>query len=243
MALRIPSLVTCLRYLGGALVFLALMAFAGSGHASDNPLALSVKATTVSLTINHMYRCRGTKVGPRVVLTAAHCLGNFGSDLVIAVDGISRHPVKIVNDGHDHVFLYFNAIFVNFAHFSHSWIQQGDSMFMFGDMEGYHGLFRKGYYMGYASIAEIEAHGDPHFLASMLSDSPTLKLTLKDVVMFYDCNTFPGDSGSALFNSDGEIVTVLTGGLEWDTGISVQGVTTAFPLMFTPAQIAEATSF
>lgn len=162
--------------------------------------------------------CSATAIGPHALLTASHC--EAPSD-VIGIDGeeykLLAPPIR---DKFDHSIFYVNATFTEWATIATEPVQVGDDIFLFGNPGKWDDIFRKGY-------------------VAALSSTPSQPVA-------YDFNGFPGDSGSGIFNAQGQLVGVCSVGLmqgkpgsAWPTMKLMGG----WVFQFTPEQIKAALDY
>jgi hypothetical protein len=186
-----------------------------------NPIIAAAHKTTHLLETGDITgggHCSATAIGPHALLTASHC--EAPNDTI----GIDGNEYKLlappIRDTFDHSIFYVNATFTEWATISTEPAQVGDDIFLFGNPGKWDDIFRKGY------VAAVpEENGEP---------------------VAYDFNGFPGDSGSGIFNAQGQLVGVCSIGL-------IQGKPgTAWPSMrlmggwlfqFTPDQIKAAIAY
>jgi hypothetical protein len=134
--------------------------------------------------------CSATAIGPHAILTASHCGAQQNLDTEkVSIDGKDVIVIgKPIRDGNDHVIYILNIRFKHYATISTQLLNVGDEVFIIGNPGGLRDILRKGYVVGYRKDR---------------NDS-----NLIDIL--YDMNVFYGDSGSVIFNSDGQIVGVLS---------------------------------
>jgi hypothetical protein len=163
-----------------------------------------------------MGTCSATAIGKHALLTATHC--ELSTD-ELDVDGVSVKIVQRLRDGNDHtIYLIEGKTFTDIAAFSPNALQLGDPVFLWGNPRGLVHLYRQGFYAG--------------------KQRPPGKPFWPDVLMF-DLNIGPGDSGGALFNSNGEIVAVVS--MMFNPGDIY--LATCFPLKFSAEQLKIAREF
>lgn len=125
--------------------------------------------------------CSGTVVGLRTILTAAHCLAPDSTEIV--VNGNKLNIKQVIMDKTDHAFIVFTdetPAFNKIALLS-AYPNVGDDIFYWGNPDGRFQMLRRGY------------------IASRLSDG-----------FFVDSNTWMGDSGAGIFNTEGRLVGVVS---------------------------------
>lgn len=180
-------------------------------------------ATTHRIKMETMFEwsaCSATAIAPHALLTASHC--EEAADTV-AVDGKEVPVIFVARDGNDHSILLLDGIeFKHVAKVENVIPQQGDTIFYWGNPNGYHDIFRRGYYAG--TIDGLPwADGQKH-KAMMLS-----------------VNEGEGDSGAGVFNEQGKLFTVMSFNRS-DITVSKQ-FAGALPLEFTADQLKLAKEF
>lgn len=201
------------------LTFLLIFACSScSGGTISRSTLERVHPTTLSLSINGHEGCSATAIGPHAILTAEHCITDLKT---FKINGKPVQILRIDRDGDDHVILVVDQRFSVWAHFRRHMADVGDGVFIFGNPGFLRDILREGIVVGYTVFPKV-ANG--------------LKLVDRDVTV-YDFNGFNGDSGSAIFNTDGEIIAVVSFGLvqkDGDTNFKLVG---SLPLLFTWAVI------
>lgn len=128
--------------------------------------------------------CGMTAVGPYVFLTAAHCAG---TTTTISIDGEDAEIADILEDGSDHMLVFMKKYwFADWVKISPEPFEQKQKFYLYGNPHLHEDLYREGYVMG-RERSDIDG-----------------------TQMVLELNGFYGDSGSGLFNSSGEVVTVLS---------------------------------
>lgn len=171
--------------------------------------------------------CTAFAIAPHVLLTAQHC------DLMDAVMFVDQprsdlifptYIDKKIYDGHDHMLIV--ALGMNFTHFiqynpdTYSGPTIGEAVYMWGSPRLIRDQYREGLCTGNTVLPPEDddlAPGTPVYLFAM----PVVG----------------GDSGSAIFASDGRLVSVLTWGIQG--GLFAGGYT----LAFTVNQVREVKGF
>ena len=125
--------------------------------------------------------CSATAVGPRLLLTAAHCFGDGANPASMMVDGKPVGILAIERDGADHALVRVSVTFQYSAKLGRPPIQ-GDAIYYYGN-PGIPDQFRRGYITGL-----FPAGG-----------------------YLFDANCYMGDSGAGLFGADGLLKGVLSG--------------------------------
>jgi|GEM_PF-1706543 len=164
--------------------------------------------------------CTATAVGPHSILTAEHCLKN-GDATQLTIDyTLETHFIlAVAGDGRDHVLLLIDGSpFRNIEPINSGTAQLHDVLTIYGD--------------GGALYPPVPKYGravnclDP---SDIDEDAGIL------------CTTLPvigGDSGSAIYNSKGEIVGLVTYAVAEAPYTNI-----GFSLNFTPKEIAQAAAF
>ena len=180
-------------------VLAVVLALSGAGQAGRNPAIASAHRTTHSILIGNVLEqksCSATAIAPHALLTASHC--ESASDTV-KIDGtVNAKIVGIMRDGLDHSILLVGTTFKDYADFSESRIQVGDDIFLFGNPGALNDVLRKGY------VAKVAPNPKDVNPVAFKFIGPQILLN------YYDFNGWFGDSGAAVFNSDGEIIGVVS---------------------------------
>lgn len=165
--------------------------------------------------------CSATAIGAHSILTATHC--EVASDIVmVSKFGKSRIAGRI-RDGNDHtIYLLSDLTFTEFANINlKAEISYGEDVFIMGNPGPLSHQLRKGYVTGLDSTQERTS-------------------------ILFDLNIFEGDSGVGVFNTDNELIAVLSmkyvvpGVKEGDSPFVLAE---ALPLKFTQDQIDAAKAF
>jgi len=133
----------------------------------------------------------------------------FAEAPLVAVDGQAANMVRSITDGADHTIIWVDKTFVFWAEPGPTVMGQGQKLHWWGNPLGRKDLYREGYVSGF--------------------ESP-------DWVLI-DAMVGPGDSGSGLFNSAGQLVGVISSVFSPVPYFHVAG---AKIMAFTPEQWAEA---
>ena len=160
--------------------------------------------------------CTGTAIGPTAILTAAHCIHAEAG--AFTINGKQAGFVVEADDGHDHLILRVTQRQAHIAELGPE-PRPGDRVFLWGNPAGLKDVLRFG-----RAAGKVERHD-----CIALPSGPC-------VMLLFDSNNTQGDSGAAIFDVQGRIVAVSTGGLEfrgWRMAF-------AYPMHFTPAQLAAA---
>ena len=165
--------------------------------------------------------CTGTAIGPHAVMTAAHC--NEHDDILSMSIDMSTETHTIISesgDGRDHVIMLLDG--TAFKHIS-SVIQgtpkQDEVVTIYGDGGGEFPPVAK-----YGRVTNCQDPSDIDYESGI------------------ECTTLPvipGDSGSAVFNSKGEIIGIVT----YKDGSTNPAGEIGFSLNFTQKELNEAAEF
>jgi hypothetical protein len=170
--------------------------------------------------------CTSSALGPHALLTATHC--DVG-ETTLRVDREigDRHVLGRIADGKDHTILFvdgdsFKDVMNKFYNpDSYSMDKVGDDVFLYGDGAGmYPPQYRKGYRMDSVQIGSDEVEGMP-----------------TGTVYLFDINIIGGDSGSAIYDKHGNLVSLVTYGIN---GGKYCG---AYIMAFTAEQVKRAKNF
>jgi hypothetical protein len=199
--------------------------------AGHNPVIVAAHKTTHQIRMETFLDgqvCSATAVGPHALLTATHC--EMPTE-VIEIDGHEEEVQGYVRDGRDHTIFLVSATFTDWADFSTDPVQAGDDVFMFGNPGGHIDFFRKGVVVKPAPDTSGMSRLEQAFMGP-------------DAIMsVYDFNSWFGDSGAAIFNTDGKIVGVVSimGTLDEHEGIPEhQFMVGGFTLHFSQSVLDEA---
>jgi hypothetical protein len=166
--------------------------------------------------------CTATSIGPHVLMTAAHCDKNEKFTL-LDIDLSPRDYVilAVAGDGRDHILIAVDGpAFKNIAPYKTREAVVGESTYIWGDGEG---AFPARYIVG-----KVVDKFDP-------SD-----VDAGQGIFYFSNKVIHGDSGSAIYSSDGWILGLVTYGLSGEES-GAQGA--AFSLNFTPEEIQFALNF
>lgn len=105
----------------------------------DRPSAIRI-STPTSI-------CSGTKLGPRTIITAAHCFS--GDNKVIEIDGVEASIDQIITDSNDHALVTLNDIILTGFATVGPMPVEGDIIHFWGNPAGLHMLLRRGYVSGF----------------------------------------------------------------------------------------------
>lgn len=190
-------------------ILLALAASACSWPAQAEPVFVTVKGATLELVFGDgEWKCSGTAVGERVILSAAHCFPE-GDEVVstLMANGSLCQITALERDGYDHVLLRVAGCRFPVTVGMGPQPDVGDKVFCWGNPDGFSHQLRFGTIAGYFDSDLVKGRG----------------VTL-------DFTGYKGDSGAAVFNMDGQVIGVVsTGGYNY----RVMGM---FPISFTRKQ-------
>jgi hypothetical protein len=218
-----------MKVLAVALMFL-LTLVPQSTFAHDK-VVLKAHQTThviVESTILHDGKCSATAVGPHALLTASHC--EMPTD-TIEIDGEDTDILGLLRDGNDHTIYFVKHEFKEWATFSKEKPQMGDPVFIVGNPGKAEDFLRKGY------VSKVEI---PEGLV-------TLVYPKAPALIILDLNGYFGDSGAAVFDENGDIVSAIsTVGVQVDKDRNpsvLMKMTAGFSLGFTSEQIKKVLEF
>jgi hypothetical protein len=167
--------------------------------------------------------CTGTAIGPNSFLTAEHC-NEFGKAKMVAFDLATEKHVLLAHtyDNRDHViYLFYGTSFTNIETVKASKTAVvGETVTIYGNILGEYPAISR-----YGKVIECD---DPSDLDAASGE------------VCYSLRVDSGDSGSAVFNTKGEIVGVITWSHEEDNG-SVSAI--GFSLNFDAEKLYIARTF
>lgn len=140
-------------------------------------------------------QCSGVAVGPHVIATASHCVGD--GLRMLDVGGKVVEVLTITRDGEDAVLLRVNHTFKAWVTIKRAALRQGDELYIFGNPNGMDDILRRGYFAGRITLPT------PQYATGKIRDMDTLLMELEAT---------GGDSGSGIFDANGLLVCVLSGG-------------------------------
>ena len=146
--------------------------------------------------------CTATAIGPHALLTAHHC-NPEGRNKQVDIDYATRHfhIQQTLVDDHDHdIYLLDGPAFKNTVTYSVRPAKVGEPVYMWGDGEGT--------YPSRQLTGQAITTFDP---SDVDQDAGEVSFSLQCI---------PGDSGSAVYGSDGKIVALITYGVD-DSGESM----------------------
>lgn len=182
-------------------------------HATTHRIAVYdlEKGDTWNQEVGH---CSGTVVGPHAILTAQHCF--FDSNLIrLDSEKDPIHIVAAIIDGNDHVIYIVDRTFKTWASINERPLIPNESVHIWGAPGHNSDVYRSGYFVKYDTEKDLD---------------PALKVQFENFIL----PTFGGDSGSGVFDENGNIVAVTSMGDKSADSLDV-------PLAFTPDQLDAAT--
>lgn len=204
------------------LLLISLLSLALLLCSCRTPTQRNVNFPSILASVNHQVwfrsgdTCNSTSIGPHSILTATHCIKNE-DDATIAIDSKSRNVsvIQKIQDKQDHVILVLGYTFKNWASISTQPIILGQKVFIAGAPGDFDPLYRVGVYSGWT---RLDAH---------------------TVMMLFQIPIFYGDSGSAIFNQQGQIITTVTCNASLVGDHDYVGFACANPLAFTKQQLEQ----
>lgn len=140
-----------------------------------------VHAATTLLEFTGGGTCSGTMIAPKVLLSASHCFDDDST--LLTVNHVPVNVEDIKRDGADHAWVTLDVSFPSYVQMGRP-LEQGDSVFIYGNPGGERDLLRRGYVVGIQSGGGI----------------------------YLDARISHGDSGAGVFNKHGQLVGVISGG-------------------------------
>lgn len=129
--------------------------------------------------------CSGVAIAPHIISTAKHCLYSETTGLLayhkLSVNGDLVVVLSVIPDITDHVLIVVDKTFPNYVKVSSKTLAVNDDIHFWGNPNNLYDMYRRGY----------------------VSNHEKCQTT-------FDSNGFFGDSGSGVFNSDGEIVATIS---------------------------------
>lgn len=144
--------------------------------------------------------CTGTAIGRHLLLTASHCNDGARKDVSSAIkldySDHHYHILNMIDDDRDHqIYRIDGPAFVNIVPFIIATPMAGDSVHFYG--------FGEGVYPSSLRSGRVRANEDP-------SD-----INFQTKFFLYDLLAYHGDSGSAIYNQDNQIVGLVSYGIVW----------------------------
>lgn len=165
--------------------------------------------------------CTGTAVGPHALLTALHC--DEGQSDTVSLD-LAVRKYKIIGhiyDGQDHIIYHLDGpAFTQFVTIKEREAVLGEAVTSYGDGEGEYPQ-----HSYYGKVVVDENGGD------------TSEIDIAAGAHVFTLPAVPGDSGSAVYGKDGDIVALVTYGDKNEQTDKSQAV--GFALAFTPQELEE----
>lgn len=193
-------------------LLLVVLSLTGCG---TPPARHVLKDAAARIEIGGVGVCSGTIIGPHAVLSATHCFADPGN---IKINEASVTVKGREDDGFDHTILIVDISFDYWASIAQWPLAQGDSVYYYGNPAGLHDWLRRGYVVG----NDRDDDGKE--------------------ILILDVNGFFGDSGSGVFDRDGNVAGVIS----ICTFLSGNGVPFkmmgVFPFRFSPQQWAKASA-
>lgn len=170
-----------------ALIVAALVLLTTFAYSAPSPAVTKARKTVHTITFE-AGKCSATAVAPHMILTATHCTHPAEA---LTVDGKDYIIVLIFSDSNDHSLVLIANGDVGFTDIAgiatpQAQPEPGDAVFMWGAENSSGIMFRAGYVAG--PRTDGKRHGT-----------------------LYQLDSFFGDSGAAIFNSDGQIIGLLYG--------------------------------
>jgi hypothetical protein len=161
--------------------------------------------------------CTGTAVGPHAILTAVHC--DEGETDIIRLDLTMRlyHIVGIATDGRDHIIYHIDGpALKNYITLKQREAVLGETVTSYGN-----GGPDYPQHTYFGKVIKEPNGGD------------TSEIDAADGTHLFSLQVVPGDSGSAVYGTDGDVVAIVTYGNEQATSAA------GFALAFTPKVLEE----
>ena len=167
-------------------------------------------------------KCTGTAIGPHAILTAAHC--NEGDAIQVDQTLTIYKIKKVIRDGRDHViFLLDGPAFYDVQPYETRYPVVGERVHAYG--------FGGGHYPSEYKTGKVLDEYDP----SEVDDAAGF--------YYFTVPAIPGDSGSAVYGSDGRMVGLVTYSHKDKPGLFSRSHMAGFALNFTSKQIKQAQEF
>lgn len=163
--------------------------------------------------------CTGTAVGPHALLTASHCTDEGYTTISLDLSVKKYHIIGKVEDGSDHTIVHLDGpAFTDIVTIKERQARIGEVVTSYGDGGR---DFPQHTYFGH--VIKQGNGGD------------TSELDARDGMATFDIPVIPGDSGSAVYGTDGDIVALVTYSDTDEEENIHQAV--GFALSFTPEQL------
>lgn len=165
--------------------------------------------------------CTGTAIGPHAIMTATHCTES-GDITHVAIDyTVEDHQVvRVVNDGRDHAILFISGSPLR------NTVTVSEVAPVLDEVVTIYGV-------GGGAYPPVPKYG-----RTVSCEDPS-DVDADAGVQCFSLPSIPGDSGSAIYNAKGEIVSIVTFG---DRRVKPDGAI-GFTLNFTADQLADAASY
>lgn len=224
------------------LVTLLIVAASGTTTApavQDSPLVRAHKSAhklgLLQVGEGFVGHCSGTAIAAHAILTATHC---STASSVIEIDGEDADVYGTMGDGLDHTIIFVGKTFTSYVNVAQNTrLQAADAVFVFGNPGAFTDLYRSGYVAGFMKPEPPQSALEALLAGRQHPGNDNVRITL------YDLNGFFGDSGSALFNTSGEVVGVtsfIDGASNQGFGLKFMG---SYELRLSAAQIKLAREF
>lgn len=159
--------------------------------------------------------CNSTAIGDHTILTASHCVKENDNTISINSQNNKVTVLQKIYDKKDHVMLVLGYTFKNWASISQQPLYLGQEVFIAGAPGDFSPLYRVGVYSGWTRLG---AH---------------------TVAMMFQLPIFYGDSGSAIFNQAGQVVTTVMCNASMMGDHDYLAFACANPLAFTKQQLEQ----
>lgn len=152
-------------------------------------------ADTTFLMETGLGHCSATAVGPHVIVTASHCVGDVRA---VELNGELAAVVSLIHDGSDHVLIRVEHTFAHWASLGRP-VKVGEAIYIRGNPDFLRDLLRFGTVAGKGYLPAQATDGDP---------------ILAREFVWFDVASTHGDSGAGIFNLRGQIVGVVSIGTD-----------------------------
>lgn len=176
---------------------------------------------TLRLTFADGGLCSGTAVAPHTLLTATHCVQGT------TMKTVNVMPVKEraeADDGNDHTLVIVDQTFDVYVPIVQRKPVQGEDVHYWGNPMNVTDVYRRGYIGGYCNV--------PQVCMDLDADAPLRSGPWRGEAYMLVVPGAPGDSGSGIFDTDGEVIGVVSA-IQLVGG--TLGVMEGLPLAFAPA--------
>ncbi len=207
-------------------ILLPLLSLLAISNASCSPTPDSLLPYVVTLSTVEESRtyCTGVKVGRHAVMTAKHCLSDNPTGYEYKIERINGiqcdKDFVFADDGTDNVLIWTCQEFEEWADISKVAPKIADRVYQWGHVLGRPLMYREGY------LSQITQMGiDSEFYPG-------------STVYVWDIQDAGGDSGSAVFNSEGEVVCITSHGVRDPWTWPHFAMMACFPPKFTAKQLS-----